>query len=271
MAPDQQEVRPRALVIAGFDQSGGAGILADIKTMEAHDVYGYAVCTGLTFQNEREIADIHWYSEKEIFQQVDLCFQSEVRFGGEGSRPPFEWVKIGIGRSIPLIRAIIRHLRQHNPAVKVILDPVIKASSGREFWEGTDKEGLEELASLCYLMTPNWEEVSWLYPGADVMKSSEALASICHLYLKGGHNPKDPGRDYLWEDGQLLVLESGLRDAVVYAKHGSGCVLSSSLTANLAAGHSLMTAAERGKRYIEQFLTSNKTQLGWHRPLKIEK
>ena len=48
--------RPKVLVIAGYDQSGGAGVLADVKTLEAHGVYGYGVCTALTFQNEWAIS-----------------------------------------------------------------------------------------------------------------------------------------------------------------------------------------------------------------------
>src|SRR5882762_8435402 len=94
--PAEEGERPKVLVIAGYDQSGGAGVLADIKTLEAHGVYGYAVCTGLTFQNERLITKVQWCTEKEIFEQIDLCWQS-VRF---------DWVKIGIGRSITMISAV---------------------------------------------------------------------------------------------------------------------------------------------------------------------
>src|SRR5882672_11190354 len=128
-----EDNRPRVLVVAGFDQSGGAGILSDIKTLEAHGVYGYAVCTGLTFQNERMISRVHWYTEKDIFEQIDLCFET-------GS---FEWVKIGVGRNITMLESIIRHLKQHRPAIRIVLDPVIRSSSGRDFWEGTDREGFD--------------------------------------------------------------------------------------------------------------------------------
>ena len=86
----------------------------------------------------------------------------------------------------------------------------------------------------------------------------------CHLYLKGGHHPEYPGRDYLWTGGEVQVLEPEVDRGLVYAKHGSGCVLSSSLAANLALGYALPVAAVRSKRYIERFLTSNKTLLGWH-------
>jgi hydroxymethylpyrimidine/phosphomethylpyrimidine kinase len=249
--------RPSVLVIAGYDQSGGAGVLADVKTLEAHGVYAYAVCTGFTFQNERVITKVQWFTEQEIFEQIDLCFLSAR----------FDWAKIGIGRSVGMIGAIIRHLREHQPAIKIILDPVIRASSGRDFWEGTDLPGFESLAGQTYLLTPNWEEVGWLYPGEDVLECCRrlTLSTACRIYLKGGHNPEQPGRDYLWSNGEAVVLDPALDIGPVYPKHGSGCVLASSLAANLSLGHALPEAALRSKRYIEQFLTSNKTLLGWHK------
>jgi len=246
--------RSRVLVVAGFDQSGGAGILADIKTLEAHGVYGYAVCTGMTFQNERTISRVHWYDDRDIFEQIDLCFAT-------GS---FDWVKMGIGRSIGMLSSIIGHLKQHNAAIRIVLDPVIRASSGKDFWEGTDRAGFDALAHQCWLVTPNWDEIGWLYPGEDIPEVSRRLSGNCHLYLKGGHHPEERGRDYLWSDGVLQVLEPTVEVSGVYPKHGSGCVLSSSLAANLCLGYTLPVAATRSKRYIEQFLTSNKTNLGWH-------
>src|SRR5260370_31333579 len=118
--------RPKVLVVAGYDPSGGAGVLADVKTLEAHGVYGYAVCTAMTFQNERVIRRVDWLSEDALFEQVDVCFAST----------DFDWVKIGITASLTAAGNLIRHLKQHNPAVRVVLDPVIKASSGVVFWEG---------------------------------------------------------------------------------------------------------------------------------------
>jgi len=249
-----EDNRPRVLVVAGFDQSGGAGVLADIKTLEAHEVYGYGVVSGLTFQNERVISRIHWFTEKEIFEQIDHCFAA-------GS---FDWVKMGIGRNIRMLNAIVRHLQQLNPSVRVVLDPVIRASSGTDFWESTDPDEFDALARQCWLITPNWNELNWLYPNEDVPDVCRRLSGYCHLYLKGGHHPQQPGRDYLWSEGVLHMLEPGVDATAVYPKHGSGCVLSSSLAANLAKALPLMEAAVRSKKYIEQFLTSNKTLLGWH-------
>lgn len=261
--------RPKVLVAAGYDPSGGAGVLADVKTLEAHGVYGYAVCTAMTYQNERVIRRVDWLPEQDVFEQIDLCFATAE----------FDWVKIGITPSPEAAGNIIRHLRQNNPAVRVVLDPVIRASSGTAFWEGgIDK--WEWLAAQCYLLTPNWEEIGRLYPDGDVMERCRMLTrhAGCHLYLKGGHHPEHPGRDYLWSGGSVEVLEPGSDERepgsgerrlasgdAVYPKHGSGCVLASSLAANLALGYPLPDAAARAKKYIEHYLSSNKTLLGWHR------
>ena len=269
--------RVNVLVVAGYDQSAGAGVLSDVKTLEAHGVYGYAVCTGFTFQNEREISRVQWFSMREVFEQIDLCFATTG----------FDWVKIGITPSIKAAGEIIEHLRQHNPGVRVVLDPVIRASSGAAFWagiagSGSDGAGIEgakvgdemgdwaAVAGLCYLLTPNWEEMGWLYPGEDLMERCRVLTREGgnSIYLKGGHHPELPGRDYLWGRGELQVFDAMTGGGQVYPKHGSGCVLSSSLAANLALGYSLPEAAAYSKRYIGQFLTSNKTLLGWHQPLK---
>jgi hydroxymethylpyrimidine/phosphomethylpyrimidine kinase len=245
------EERPKVLVIAGYDPSGGAGVLADIKTLEAHGVYGYGVCTAMTVQNEWEIRRVHWLPEADVFEQIDVCWASAG----------FDWVKVGITSSMGSAAAIIRHVRRHNAAAKVVLDPVIKATSGMVFWEGL--AAWEEVVAGCYVLTPNWEEVGWLYPGEDVQERCRALSRKgCHIYLKGGHDPLRPGRDLLWSEGEVRTMEAD--GSVVYPKHGSGCVLASALTAGLALGYPLPVAALQAKRYTARFLTSNKSLLGWH-------
>lgn len=246
--------RPKVLVVAGYDPSGGAGVLADVKTLEANGVYAYAVCTAMTIQHEWDFRRVDWLDEKVVFEQIDICFASAG----------FEWVKMGITASTVAAGRIIQHLQQHNPGVKVVWDPVIKASTGGVFW----KEGVgewEEVAAECFLLTPNWEEIGLLYPGGQVEERCGELTARygCRVYLKGGHHPRHPGRDYLWSDGQVRVLDPG--DVTeVYPKHGSGCVLASALTANLALGYPLGEAAMRAKEYTARFLRSNKTLLGWH-------
>ncbi|HXB35943.1 MAG TPA: bifunctional hydroxymethylpyrimidine kinase/phosphomethylpyrimidine kinase, partial [Puia sp.] len=128
--------RPSVLVAAGYDQSAGAGVLSDIKTLEAHGVYGYAVVTGLTFQNERVIRRVDWLALRDVFEQIDLCYDSAG----------FDWVKIGITESMAMAGAIIDHIHRQNPMSRVVLDPVIKAGSGKEFWGRLDQDEWEAVA-----------------------------------------------------------------------------------------------------------------------------
>ena len=170
------------LTVAGYDQSAGAGVLADIKTLEAHGVYGYAVVTGLTIQNERVVRRVEWLALKEVFEQIDICCESAS----------FDWVKIGITPSMEAAAAIIDHIHRQNPMTRVVMDPVIRASTGKEFWKRLDRDEWEEVAAKCYLVTPNWEEIGWLYPGEDPGIRCAELSSRagCHIYLKGGHQSR---------------------------------------------------------------------------------
>src|ERR1700678_1795977 len=98
--------RPGVLVVAGYDQSGGAGVLADVKTLEAHNVDAYAVCTALTFQNERVIRRVDWMRAEDVVEQIDLCFASAG----------FDWVKMGITPSMTAAGDIITYIKRLNPA-----------------------------------------------------------------------------------------------------------------------------------------------------------
>ena len=101
-----------------------------------------------------------------------------------------------------------------------------------------------------------------MLPAADAKIAAQQLAQYCAVLLKGGHNTAEPGVDFLYqqEECSSLLPIAG----VVTAKHGSGCVLSASITANIALGDDLLTACTKAKIYIEQFLSSNNTLLGYH-------
>jgi hydroxymethylpyrimidine/phosphomethylpyrimidine kinase len=197
----------------------------------------------------------------------------------------FEWVKVGITSSMSSAVAIIRHVRRHNREARVVLDPVIRASSGMAFWAGTavvggsrepaaagpgngrvDPAAWDELVAECYVLTPNWDEVGWLYPGEDVEERCRELSlGGANIFLKGGHDPLHPGKDQLWSGGEVTMMTAEADGGQVYPKHGSGCVLASALSAGLALGCPLPVAALHAKRYTGNFLTSNKSLLGWHR------
>ena len=88
------KTRPKILTIAGFDPSGGAGILADIKTIEANKCLGFAVCTANTIQNENEFVSPNWITEKEVFAQLEVLMKIHT----------FDYVKIGLISSFEFLQ-----------------------------------------------------------------------------------------------------------------------------------------------------------------------
>src|SRR5690606_20335086 len=111
------------LTIAGHDPCGGAGITSDIKTFEAHGLYGLSVCTAITVQNDIEFKACHWISTENVLSQITILFD----------RYPIHIVKIGIVKSWQSLKHILDKLHQLNSEVKIILDPILKASAGFNF------------------------------------------------------------------------------------------------------------------------------------------
>lgn len=245
--------RPYVLIIAGFDPSAGAGVLADIKTLEALKVYGLAVNTANTIQNDTDFEACHWIDLEEVLQQIRLLFK----------RFTIDVVKIGIVEDWRAMLAILELLRQLNPSVKVVLDPVLNSTTGYTFKTGTCKTELECVLKDIFLITPNTNELSDLIPGSDVNETIEFISSRTNLLVKGGHKVNDTGVDDLYTkaDGVYRLYPN----VNTYdPKHGSGCVLSSAIAANLGLGVDLPEACEKAKRYVERFLDSNNSLLGYH-------
>ncbi len=245
--------RPIVLSIAGFDPCGGAGILADIKTFEQHRVYGLGINTAQTVQTENDFISIKWETENDILKAVDTML----------SHYNVEVVKIGIIENILVLNNIVSFIDKKNKAIKIVVDTVIKSSSGFNFWnETTNEQLLFETLSKIFLITPNYNEALQLILSSNAKEAAEKLSVHCNVLLKGGHNKEEPGVDYLYIKNNIERLESNTNNT--YAKHGSGCVLSAAITANLALGFDLVSACKNAKKYIEKFLSSNHTLLGYH-------
>lgn len=265
--------RPCVLSIAGFDSSGGAGVLADTKTFEANKVLGLGVVTGLTFQNDSEFDGVKWIETDEIIKQIDVLFRKHK----------VEFVKIGMIKDLDTLSSIVSHLtsdtclradpppadgtqgyRGHSSHLKIIWDPIIKTSSGFEFHKNLSKEKIISICKKVFLLTPNIEEIKILTGENDEMLAAKKLSEYCNVFLKGGHSKEKKGRDYLFTvEGKLYPFRA--KKIAEGRKHGSGCVLSSAITANLANGNNLQRACLKGKNYVTIFLMSNKTLLGFHK------
>lgn len=245
--------RPMVLSIAGFDPCAGAGILADIKTFEQHKVYGLGINTAQTLQTENAFLSIKWEDENAILKSLETFL----------NHYDVKAIKIGIVENISIVQNIVLFIHQKNAAIKIVWDTVIKSSSGFNFWNGLmNEEVLFSILSKVFLITPNYNEVLQLLPASNAKESAKKLSAYCSVFLKGGHNHEAIGIDYLYFKNSLETIKGNTIE--MYAKHGSGCVLSAAITANLALGFDVLSSCKNAKQYIEQFLSSNKSLLGYH-------
>ena len=244
---------PVVMSIAGFDPCGGAGILADIKTFEQHKVYGLGINTAQTLQTENDFISIRWETENDILNALEKML----------SHYDVKAIKIGIVENIDILSKIVSLIHQKNKTIKIIIDTVIKSSSGFNFWnEKTNETQLFDIMSKSFLITPNYNEVLQLMSADNSKDAAQKLATYCSVLLKGGHNSDEIGVDYLYTGN--YIRKFGATTTAISSKHGSGCVLSAAITASLALDFDLVTSCSNAKKYIEQFLASNNTSLGYH-------
>jgi hydroxymethylpyrimidine/phosphomethylpyrimidine kinase len=246
------ENRPYVLTIAGLDPTGGAGILADIKTFEQHQVTGFAISTANTIQTENQFHHIQWTDLSFVLRSIETLFENYK----------IKTVKIGITPSLPYLNRILSTIKLLSPTTKIVWDPVLKSTTAFEFMKVTADLDFHKILSKIDLITPNYNEMQKLFPEFEstlLWKTTEGEASIL---LKGAHNLNEIGVDYLYTQNGIHKLLP--KTVECHEKHGSGCVLSASITANLALGQNLKTACENAKKYTENYLLSNSTKLGFH-------
>jgi hydroxymethylpyrimidine/phosphomethylpyrimidine kinase len=242
-----QTPRPYVMSIAGFDPSGGAGVLADIKTFEQLKVYGLGVITANTFQTDISVQRVDWLPIDDVLNQIDILLQ----------RFDVDYFKIGIVRSGHDLTSIKEHIIRRRPGATIIWDPVLSSSSGYNFF--TRHQPIEDLLKNISLVTPNLPEFACLFETEE-----SAMKLSCHtlIYLKGGHHQEKLGIDYLYSTQAKHVFEPKIE--AVTGKHGSGCILSSAICAHFSLGHTATEACLKSKRYMEKVLSSNDILLGWH-------
>ncbi|KUJ60315.1 hydroxymethylpyrimidine/phosphomethylpyrimidine kinase [Flavobacteriaceae bacterium CRH] len=244
--------RPFVLSIAGFDPSGGAGILADIKTFEQHQVTGFAIVTANTIQTENEFHAIEWIELSFVLRSVETLFQNYK----------ISAVKIGIIPSLHYLNRILTTIKLLSPTTQIVWDPVLKSSTKFEFTKIEDQLNLDKILSKIDLITPNYNEMEHLFPGFLENKFLlENEIETCIL-LKGGHNTASIGTDRLFLKNEIINFLPSEKKC--FEKHGSGCVLSSSITANLALNQPIPEACKNAKIYIEKYLSSTSTLIGYH-------
>ena len=235
-----------AVTLAGSDSGGGAGIQADLKTFSALGVYGASVITALTAQNTCGVAGIHDVPPDFITAQIDAVY-SDLNVNAS---------KIGMRSQPAAIDAVAAGLAKHK-AKNIVLDPVMIAASGDRLLRPEAIDVLRKvLIPRAMLITPNLPEAAALLDGPEAKTEVEMREQAEHLLklgaravlIKGGHGKGAESVDFLVEPTGVTRLPA-MRIPTANT-HGTGCTLSSAVTAGLAKGLSLADAVREAKAYV---------------------
>ncbi|HXX38317.1 MAG TPA: bifunctional hydroxymethylpyrimidine kinase/phosphomethylpyrimidine kinase [bacterium] len=235
---------PRALSIAGSDSGGGAGIQADLKTFSALGVFGMTAITAVTAQNTTAVTAVAEIPPEVVAAQIDAVVTD---IGVDAA-------KTGMLSSAAIIRAVAESVRRHGLRTLVI-DPVMISKSGAALLRPEAVDALRrELLPLALVVTPNLHEAQALTGReirtlADMGDAARAIAALGPQYVvvKGGHL-EGAAVDVLYHGHAVEHLE-GPRVLTPHT-HGTGCVFSAAITAQLARGASPVEAVRAAKQFI---------------------
>lgn len=244
--------RPIVISIAGFDPSGGAGVLADVKTFEQHNCLGMAVVSALTVQTECQFISVEWLSAEKIIEQLKPLLQNY----------DCSVVKIGIIKDLGTLNEVVSYLLSVNANIKIIWDTVLASSSGFDLIGDISSVELQDLLGQLYLITPNTNEVIRLSGFDSETDAAKFLSKYCYVLLKGGHSIMNKGIDKLFYGDRIIEFKPSSNR--FNEKHGSGCILSSAIASQLVLGNDLEHACLESKHYIEKILNSNSQLLAYH-------
>lgn len=246
------------LTIAGSDSGGGAGIQADIKTFSALGCFATSVITAVTAQNTLGV--------RAIVQLSPEMVESQIRAVMDDISP--RYVKVGMVGDRSAVEVIASALASY--AVDgVVLDPVMVATSGdRLMREDAIALFKEKLIPLSILITPNIPEAEVLSEQAincveDMPSAARRILDYgcCGVLIKGGHLEGTTKQDYLLyrcEDGNLREQIFSYETIHTPNTHGTGCTLSSAITAFLAQDYALEDAVARGREFLQRALIASK-------------
>lgn len=241
---------PVALTIAGSDSGGGAGIQADLATFLALGVYGTSAITALTAQNPMGVRGVHPVAPTFVAEQIrTVCAGFDVAAA-----------KTGMLWDAGTVRAVAEAVREAGLA-NLVVDPVMGSTSGAPLLSAAGLRALiEDLLPLTLVLTPNLEEAAALTGHmvddlAGMRAAAEELRGrgATWVLVKGGHlggrlGDERRAVDVLAGPGGITELEAERIDSPT--THGTGCVLSAALTAQLARGVPVPEAAARAKEHV---------------------
>jgi len=238
------------LTIAGSDGSGGAGIQTDLKTIAANNCYGLSVITAVTAQNTTEVRSIHNIPPAFIGEQFKTIVD-DIRIDA---------VKIGMLGSLEAAETVVELMKSLNE-VPVVLDTVLRSSSGKSLLDAEALLVMKQLFHLTSLITPNLPEAAIL-TGRSMAPTTQAEIEVMakdlqregakSVLVKGGHGEGDQCNDCLLHEGQLFWYSNPKIDTL--NTHGTGCTLSSAIACGLAKGLPMNEAVAEAISYTRKAL-----------------
>lgn len=276
MTNSQKRTVPTVLTIAGFDPSGGAGILADIRAIEALGCTAVAAITSITFQNATAYSGALHQSTAAVRAQVESILGQHTVAA----------VKIGMLPSLEIVQEVAQMIRKYELPLPVI-DSVMESTSGGKLMEDDAFEVfVTELLPRARVITPNIPEAEKL-AGLNIRDEDsmrEAAARIRELgaravLIKGGHlvrrsevryqtsergtgptarEGSDEAVDILDEDGHVTVFRGVWIDAPNV--RGTGCMLSSAIACGLARGDELKRTISTAKEFVTEIIEHSKSK-----------
>ncbi len=251
----------KALTIAGSDSGGGAGIQADLKTFQELGVFGMSALTAVTAQNTLGVHGVYPMSTEAVEKQIDAA----------ASDIGVDALKTGMLFSAEIIEAVARKIKEHS-FTNVIVDPVMIAKGGASLLQEEATEALKTLLlPLALVVTPNIPEAEVISgmkikSEEDKKKAARAIANlgVKNVLIKGGHDEGNKTIDLLY-DGETFYTFTGERINTKHT-HGTGCTFSAAMTASIAKGASVRTAAETAKQFIQAAIEDGIYLGGGHGP-----
>lgn len=239
---------PIVLTIAGSDSSGGAGIQADLKTFSALGVYGASAITAITAQNTQGVHSQCALNPQIVYDQIIAVV--------DDLHPSL--VKIGMLSNVDIVFAVVEALGKYS--LPIVLDPVMVSTSGHRLLSVEAQEVVKKkLLPMSMLVTPNIPEMKALTNmplSTNEEKEKAALYLMNYgakaILLKGGHEESDVKADILFSNTANGIKTSIFTSETIVTSniHGTGCTLSSAITAFMARGFCLEEAVTEAKKYI---------------------
>jgi hydroxymethylpyrimidine/phosphomethylpyrimidine kinase len=244
------EKKPVIAAVGGFDPSGGAGILADIKTISAFGCYGVAAITSLTVQNTKGILAAHHQPEAVVYAQIKALLDDfEISAFKTGMLPSAE-----------IIGAVTAALNGY-PNTYLVVDPVLWSSTGFDLADHSTASLIECMFPMASLVTPNAKEAARI-TGIEVADEESMESAGRKILTMGPSAVLIKGGDRAGQDATDILIDSegvvSLSSPKIQSRntHGTGCTLASAIAAGLALGKPLREAVRNAKDYVSAAIRS---------------